>query len=181
MRSSKNQGDNAKVEAKLRKLLALAQRGEGGEKDNAQRMLEKLLARHGLTIGDLVDDSREIRWFPISTNYDRRLAAQIMSKICDSESPGLYISKGRLKKIGVEVTPSEAVEFELHYETLRKALITHFDDAFSAFVQANHLFPATPSEEQLPSLNDRDMRVMSMASVIRPTAVNPRLERQEAV
>ncbi|KTC42733.1 hypothetical protein AO260_21690 [Pseudomonas sp. ABAC21] len=181
MRSPKNQGDNAKVEAKLRKLLALAQRGEGGEKDNAQRMLEKLLARHGLTIGDLLDDRREIRWFPISTSYDRRLAAQIMSKICDSESPGLYISKGRLKKIGVEVTPSEAVEFELHYETLRKALTTHFDDAFSAFVQANHLFPATPSEEQLLSLNDRDMRVMSMASVIRPTAVNPRLEREEEV
>lgn len=181
MRSPKNQGDNAKVEAKLRKLLALSQRGEGGEKDNAQRMLEKLLARHGLTIDDLVDDRREIRWFPISTSYDRKLAAQIMSKICDSESPGLYVSKGRLKKIGVEVTPSEAVEFELHYDTLRKALSAHFDDAFSAFVQVNQLFPSTLPEDQLPALNDRDMRVMSMASVINPTPVNPRLERQEAV
>ncbi|WP_236202695.1 DUF2786 domain-containing protein [Pseudomonas lactis] len=181
MRAPKTHGDNAKVEAKLRKLLALARRGEGGEKDNAQRMLEKLLARHGLSMDDLVDDRREIRWFPISTKYDRKLAAQIMSKVCDSDSPGLYVSKGRVKTIGVEVSPSEAIEFELHYDTLRKALAAHFDDAFSAFVQANQLFPSTPAEDQLPVLNDRDMRVMGMASVISPTPVNPRLERQEAV
>lgn len=99
MQAPKTHGDNAKVEAKLRKLLALAQRGEGGEKDNAQRMLEKLLARHGMSIDDLVDDRREIRWFPISTKYDRKLAAQIMSKVCNSDSPGLYISKGRVKKL----------------------------------------------------------------------------------
>lgn len=178
MQTRKSDGVTTKVEAKLRKLMALAERGEGGEKDNAQRMLEKLLARHGLTTDDLVDERREIRWFPIVTSYDRKLAAQIMSKVCDSCTPGLYRSKGRPKHVGVEVTPSEAIEFDLHYSLLRQALLEHFDDAFSAFVQANRLFPSSPSDNALPSLDDRDMRVMTMAAAINPTQVNPRLVQQ---
>jgi hypothetical protein len=178
MQTSKPDGCSAKVEAKLRKLMALAERGEGGEKDNAKRVLEKLLVRHGLTINDLVDERREIRWFPIVNSYDRKLAAQIMSKVCDSCTPGIYRNKGRPKHVGVEVTPSEAIEFELHYSLLRQALAEHFDDAFSAFVQANRLFPSSPADEVLPSLDDRDMRVMTMAAVINPTQVNPRLVRK---
>lgn len=181
MQKLKPHGGDTKVEAKLRKLLALAERGEGGEKDNAQRMLEKMLARHGLTIEDLVNDCREIRWFSMTNSYDRQLAAQIMSKICNCSSAGLYTSKSRPKKIGVEVSPAEAIEFELHYDTLRKALVEHFDVAFSAFVQANRLFPSTPRDASPTSLNDHDMRVITMASAINPTPINPRLERQETV
>lgn len=171
-------GGDAKVQAKLRKLMALAERGEGGEKDNAQRMLEKLLARHDLTIDDLNDECREIRWFPILNVYERKLAAQIMSKVCDSCTPGLYTSKSQPKKIGVEVTPAEAIEFELHYNALRNALAAHFDEAFSAFVQANRLFPATPSDSRDIELSESDMRVVAMASAIKPTSVRPRLERK---
>lgn len=39
-----------KVKAKLRKLIALAERGIGGEKENASRVLQKLLDRHGLAL-----------------------------------------------------------------------------------------------------------------------------------
>lgn len=171
-------GGDAKVQAKLRKLMALAERGEGGEKDNAQRMLEKLLARHSLTIDDLNDERREIRWFPILNVYDRKLAAQIMSKVCDTCAPSLYTSKRRPKKVGVEVTPAEAIEFELHYDILRNALVAHFSEAFSAFVQANRLFPATPSGSREMELSESDMRVAVMASAIKPTSVRPRLERK---
>lgn len=165
--------DDEKLQAKLRKLLALAERGEGGEKDNARRMLGKMLERHGLTIHDLTDERREIRWFVARTRYDQRLAAQILSKVCNASTIGVYTSKGRPKQIGVEVTPAEAVEFEIHYDTLRKALEDHFSDAFSAFVQANRLFSASGGADR--ELDDRDMRIMAMASAVEPTQVNPRL------
>lgn len=171
------EASRVKLEARLRKLMALAERGEGGEKANAQRMLEKLLTNHGLTIDDLVDDRREIRWFPVANTYERKLAAQIMSKVCDSESPGLYRQKNKSKSIGVEVTPAEAIEFELHYDALRKAMLTHFDEAFSAFVQANRLFPKTPSGNDAAPLNESDMRVIAMASAIRRTPVHQRIGR----
>lgn len=167
-----------KLEAKLRKLLALAERGEGGEKENAQRVLDKLLARHGLTIHDLIDERREIRWFPAVNKFDRPLAAQILAKVCNSLEISTYRSNKRKKQIGVEVTPAEAIEFELHYDTLRKALTTSLDDAFSAFVQVNKLFPRESSDEFDPTLTDRDLRVIAMASAISPTQINPRLEQK---
>ena len=169
---------NQKVQDKLRKLQALAKRGVGGEKANAQRMLDKLLARHGLTIDDLADERREIRWFTAPTMFEKRLAFQILAKVCNTDDPPAYRSKGRPKQIGIKVTPSEAIEFELYYETLRKAMDEHFQDAFSAFVQANRLFSNQPSNDPEPLLSERDFRVMNMASTIQPTAVNPRLAHQ---
>ena len=168
-----------KVQDKLRKLQALAERGIGGEKINAQRMLEKLLARHGLTLHDLADEHREIRWFPASNKFDGRLAAQILAKICNTDEPGVYRSKKRSKQVGVEVTPAEAIEFELHYDALRKALNEHFKDAFSAFIQANRLFSCLPSEESSSAMTERDFRIMSMAAATPVTSVNPRLEHSK--
>lgn len=167
-----------KVQDKLRKLQALAERGVGGEKANAQRMLEKLLARHGLTVDDLADERREIRWFPAPTMFERRLAFQILAKVCNTDDPPAYRSKERPKQVGIKVNPSEAIEFELHYETLRKAMEEHFQDAFCAFVQANRLFSNLPGEEPESLVSERDFRIMNMASTIQPTAVNPRLAHQ---
>ncbi|UXA39113.1 DUF2786 domain-containing protein [Pseudomonas juntendi] len=170
---------DVKVQTKLRKLQALAERGVGGEKDNAQRMLEKLLARHGLTIDDLADERREIRWFPAANKFESRLALQILSKICNTSSPDVYRHKQKPKLVGVRVTPAEAIEFELHYDALRKALGDHFQDAFSAFIQVNRLFPSNSGEEPEANVTERDFRVMSMAAAIQPTAVNPRIAGQK--
>lgn len=172
-------GLSEKVQAKLRKLQALAERGEGGEKANAQRMLEKMLERHGLTVNDLDDERREVRWFPAANLFERRLAAQIMAKVCNTDDPGVYRNKRKAKQVGVEVTPAEAVEFEIHYDTLRKALAKHFDEAFSAFVQANRLFSDLPAPDSGYSLSESDFRIMSMASAISATPVHQRLEHQQ--
>lgn len=170
-----------KVQNKVRKLQALAERGVGGEKVNAQRMLEKLLARHGLTLEDLADERRETRWFPAPTKFDVRLAAQILAKVCNTDDPGVYSSKSRPKQVGVDVTPAEAIEFELHYDTLRKALTEHFRDAFSAFIQANRLFSNLPCDESSSALNERDLRIMSMAAATPATSINPRIAHSKEV
>lgn len=166
---------NEKVQARLRKLLALAQRGEGGEKANAQRMLEKMLERHGLSIEDLNDERRQTRWFPITNTYERKLAAQIMGKVCNTWEPGVYTSKARPKQVGVDVTAAEAIEFELHYDALRKALAEHFADAYSAFVAANCIYPTVESQDASEPPTERDFRVMAMAGAIPRTRIHQRL------
>lgn len=170
-----------KIQDKVRKLQALAERGVGGEKANAQRMLEKLLARHGLTLEDLADERREVRWFPAPTKFDVLLAAQILAKVCNTDDPGVYSSRGRPKQVGVDVTPAEAIEFELHYDTLRKALTEHFKDAFSAFIQANRLFSNLPSDESSSAMTERDLRIMSMAAATPATSINPRVAQSKEV
>lgn len=170
-----------KVQDKLRKLQALAERGVGGEQATAQRMLERMLARHGLMLDDLADERRDMLWFPARTTFERRLAMQILAKVCNTNDPPAYRSKGRPKQVGVKVTPAEAIEFELHYDTLRNALEVHFQEAFSAFVQANKLFPSLPSAEPEPLLTERDWRIMNIAAAVQPTPINPRLECSEEV
>lgn len=174
------QGIDQKIQDKLRKLQALAERGAGGERVNAARMLGKLLARHGLTVDDLADERREMRWFPAPTTFERRLACQILAKVCNTDDPPAYRNKSRTKQIGIEVTPAEAIEFELHYDALRPALAAHFDEAFSAFVQVNRLFSDLPGAEPEPLLSERDFRVMAMMAAVEPTVVNPRLPRRSS-
>lgn len=171
-------GLSEKVQAKLRKLQALAERGVGGEKDNAQRMLEKLLTRHGLTLDSLAEERREVRWFKYATTMERNLAAQIAYKVIGpSFDQSCYRNKGRRSQIGFELTPSEAVEFDLHYEVLRTALAEHMEIAFSAFIQVNRVF--APGDGDGGTLTERDMAMLQMASGMKPTEIRQRLEHQQ--
>jgi hypothetical protein len=168
-----------KIQTKLRKLMALAERGVGGEKETARRMLEKMLARHGLTIESLTEEERSIAWFKFSHENERRLGRQLAAKVLnsrDSSAYALYRSPGRKKQFGVMLTPAEAVEFDLHYDVLRKALAVHTDIAYCAFIQANNVFPDRVDDEA-SELTERDLAVVAMASVTAATEINPRIGR----
>lgn len=164
-----------KVQAKLRKLFALAERGVGGEKANAQRMLEKLLSRHGLTLDDLNEERRELRWFSAPRKHDRKLALQIAGMVTNSTEVSSYTSKQRPRQVGVKLTATEAVSFELYFDVLRKALLEHLDIAYNAFIQVNKLFPNT-DDRPGPSLTERDLQIIAMASAVNRTPVHERLE-----
>jgi hypothetical protein len=168
---------DAKVQARMRKLLALAERGEGGEKENAQRMLEKMLDRHGMTMRDLIGEKRELRWFAARGTLDKRLIRQIAAKVLNSQFDS-YRSHDKPKLLGIETTPAEAVEIELHIEALRPALADHLEIAFSAFVQANALFRDTssePSDEPTAEERARARQIVAMASATSATPVHKRL------
>lgn len=171
---------NEKLQAKLRKLHALAQRGVGGERDTAQRMLDKLLAKHGLTLDDLLDEQRAHHWYTCSNRYEQRLALQIAAMILDTRNPSLFYKRNNARQFAAKLTKSEIIEFELHYQTLREALKAHLDVAFCAFVQANDIFPATPSSDRDDALSEHDLRVQKMASVTPATPVHARLEAQKS-
>ena len=63
---------------KLKKILALAERGERGEADNARRMLEVELRRYGLTMEDILTNKRTMRIFKYNSNEERQLFVQIL-------------------------------------------------------------------------------------------------------
>ncbi len=172
--------DDERLQAKLRKLMALAERGVGGEKDNARRMLEKMLARHGMTMADLSEEKRQMFWFKHDTDVERSLGQQISAKVLNTSDYDVYCvykNKRKRKQFGVMLTPSEAVEFELHYDALRKSLADHMRIAYSAFVQANNIFPVCGVENDDCEITARDMEVIKMAAAITPTQVNPRIGR----
>lgn len=48
-----------RITDKLRKLLALAERGCGGEAENAKRLLEAQLRHYGMTLEDLLNEGKK--------------------------------------------------------------------------------------------------------------------------
>ena len=62
---------------RLKKLHALAMRGVGGEKEQAQKILEKLMQKYGISLNDL--DEEQIREFDIV--YHGEIARKLLLQV----------------------------------------------------------------------------------------------------
>ena len=129
---------------KLEGVRALAQRGVGGEKQNAERILADLMDRYGITDADLEEDREETYFIRYSTTYERRLLHQLaymhLGPGHSGGCVGTYTNRPR-KKVAITCTPAAYIEIEADYEFYRKALVDDLDLLYSAFLTKNDLFP----------------------------------------
>lgn len=179
---------NDKLRARLAKLLALAQRGVGGEKDNAQRMLEKLLAKHGMTLADLLDDGEkkaDLR-IPFKGVEDRKLVFQVIAAVLDTHKPKVYRYKGD-RAVLVEVTPAQRADILVRLDAYRKPLAAAINKAkataLAAFIQVNRVFPASDDPESgEPDELAADELAALLAAMrgMQPTPVHQQLTHKEA-
>jgi len=65
----------------LKKLKALAERGESGERENAAAQLEKLLKKYGISEEELERDAEKRCFFKYSQETERRLLMQIVYSV----------------------------------------------------------------------------------------------------
>lgn len=132
---------------KLMKVKALADRGEGGERERAERTLAALMERYGITEADLEDNQVATYWIRYKTEWERRLLHQLAyMHLGEGHSfgcVGTYTGRSR-KKVGVECTPAHYIEIEADFAFYSAALEEEMGIFYSAFLQKNHLFP--PSE-----------------------------------
>lgn len=137
---------------KLKKLLALAERGERGEADNARRLLEAELRRHGLTLEDICDDNKKKRIFKYNSNEERTLLIQVLVNYLGSKSDAFCDSTYNKyqKKVYIALSDIEYIDisnmydfFKAQYRKERKRLL---HDMIQAFVQKHSLFDITPQE-----------------------------------
>lgn len=142
---------------KLSMVKALAERGEGGERKNAAAILERMMAKHGITDEDLEDAGVRLYWIRFKTEYERRLIRQLAYKYLGSGHSfgcvGAY-SKRQRKNVGVECTPAQYIEIEADFEFYRVALAEEMDVFYSAFLQKNDLFPPPELADTRPSDGD---------------------------
>lgn len=137
---------------KLKKLLALAERGEQGEADNARRLLEAALLRHGLTLEDICADNKKTRMFKYNSTEERTLLIQVLVNYLGSKSEAFSDSTYNkyLKEVYINLTDMEYIDisnmydfFKSQYKKERKRLL---HDMIRAFVQKHALFDSTPQE-----------------------------------
>ncbi|WP_422459163.1 hypothetical protein [Endozoicomonas sp. ALB115] len=129
-------------------LLALAQRGQDGEKDTAQRMLDKMLEANGLTYADLGQEVREWEVFNFGgKKILKRLLNQIVVSVIGRER-GCYTDRARKNSVLAEVTIAEKIEIELKYSLYKKALENELEETFLAFIHRHHIFNCDQSEPE---------------------------------
>lgn len=145
--------DLEKAKAKLRKLLALAQQGVGGEQENAQRMMENMMRKYGLSLSDFSEeDIPSDHEFTYQDQWTKDLYVQIIAKVLNTRKPPIYRYRGASGKTGrtfiCACTNVQAAEIKMLHEIYTRQLKKELDLFFTAFLSKHKLFSNNPDEQE---------------------------------
>lgn len=142
---------------KMQGLKALAERGVAGEKEAAQKMLEKFMQKYDISETDIGEETVELAWFRYRDELESKLIHQIIYMVigdCD-----MYCKRGKgnrkFKLLGAYCTAAERLEIELNFDFFNRAMQEELNFFYSAFLQKNKLFP--PEEKARKSTSDDEM------------------------
>jgi len=156
---------NTEAKSRLVKLLALAQRGIGGEAVNARKLLESALQRAGLTVADLGDGKRSDQAWAFRGTVERQLLGQIIWTVLGNG--GVVYKHRRGRKLSGIVTPEERVRIDMLWTAHRRALRKELDLLCSAYIHAQRLFPKdAPEAEERELTEDEQKRLERMAAMM---------------
>lgn len=152
---------NDDLKSRLHKLLALAERGVGGEATNAKAALESALQKNGLTLQDIMDENRVMHGFCWKGKLERRLLAQIIATVCGAKT-ALFLSRNELL---AKMTPGERIEIELLWTAHRRQVKKESELFYSAYLHRHRLFPedGEKSDEELTPEQEEELeRIATM-------------------
>lgn len=147
----------------LKKLKALADRGEGGEAANAQAMLDSLLKKNNMTLEHLEQEEERDYSFKIKGEFNKRLLQQIARHL-NPEIKIYDVKRQYVREFGgnllVRCTAAEYIlidQMYAHYQALMEKEMNLF---YSAFIAANNLFVYTnkTTDELTPEEIERILR-----------------------
>ncbi len=163
-----------KARERMLKLLALARRGEGGERDNAQRFLNRLLKQHNLSIEDLEEEGQPAEWqkFTYKTAFGQRLLVQVIGMVLGRHTFDTRVKRGR-KGFEVQITKAQHVEIDLYYRAFQRDLEQAMKHTFVAFISRNGIGVDAPQEDDGPSKYSDEERwqIMQMMAAMPKTNV----------
>lgn len=129
---------------RLERIRVLAERGVGGEKENAEALLNRLMMKYDISETDIEDTAERdyfIRYYNI---WERKLIVQITYMHLGSghvaNTVGTYSGRPH-KKICVTCTPAQYIEIEADFEFYKAAWEEEVSIFYSAFISKNGLFP----------------------------------------
>lgn len=133
-----------KTVQRIKKLQALAERGVGGEKTTAEKMLKKMLEKNGISsLDELKEDEVEYFLFSYKGRHEIKLLKQCMYKVLGySNHTEFYRTAGTRQKIGIYCTKAQRIEIELEFEFYRNVFYEELPSFMNAFIQAQSIFPA---------------------------------------
>jgi hypothetical protein len=125
---------------RLLKVLRLAEEGVGGERENAQVQLDKLLRRHSLTMADLLDrtSDRDRVWLAYGDEQEMTVLHGLARSVLGAQVQA-WCAQGELV-LGFDVTRSQRAELEVAWDVYRSAWQRARQDILVAFLGKHRLF-----------------------------------------
>jgi len=145
---------NEELYKRLCKIKALADRGVGGEQDNAKELLRSILAQHGLTERDFdafgeKETRMEVR-FKDQDSYE----AALFEQVARSLELTVYhyrkeIASSKGKTWFVRGSQSKVAQFEMTYNIYLDAWKEELEIAYTAFINLNRIFPPRKDDDDV--------------------------------
>lgn len=165
--------DENKLEAKLLKIKALAERGEGGERESAVKLYQRLLKKYDIDESSLTKDKLGKHWFTYENDIEENLLVQIFYMVTGDAEYFRRTSKTRGNQCGCICTDFEKTEIRFYFEFYRDALQEELEAFLMAFKLKNHLFPDesarcyVPEEDfEEPEVSDILLKAQKLAEDI---------------
>lgn len=168
----------SKIIELAKKLKALADKGIGGEKETAEKMLQQLRYKHQISMEDIEGELLKDYWFNIS-KADFQLWYQVVRKVYYEVKIYGPIPEDKIKNFKlagncmVSCTAAEYIEIEGMYHFYKRLYMEELDVFFSAFCTANDLLVTDPNqrERSLSEVTQQEVeeyfRIKSMSAKIK--------------
>lgn len=153
---------------RLKKLRELALRGVGGEKEQAERLFQKLLKKYDLTEDCIGDDIIEDFMFTVHGKEQQALLIQVVYKVTGDNGRCYDVRNretGRTKSslIAVECTAAEKIEIDFLFDFYSRLWTKEKDAFFKAFIQKHQIFgELKPGEEGRKVSEEELMKLYQM-------------------
>lgn len=153
---------------RLERVKALAERGVGGEKENAEALLNRLMQKYGISEADIEDTTERDYFIRYHTSWEEKLIYQIsymhLGRGHCSGTIGTYTRRPR-KMVCVTCTPAQYIEIEADFEFYKAAWEEELAIFYSAFISKNDIFPPPELAAQSDDDDDDEIDLIRMEKV----------------
>ena len=164
MTESPTSPEKESIRSRLLKVLRLAQEGVGGERENAEVLLGKLLRKHDMTMADLegsLDQPRAMVWLPASIEDERTVLSQLVARLFGTERK--IWRHPTAMDLGIEVTPSEHAALTIAWEVYRAAFAEARHALVMGFCFKHGLYAPAGADASELSADDRARAARALA------------------
>lgn len=133
---------NERTKKRLLKVMGLAERGVGGEKTNAENILQAAFIKYGITDKDIKQEEQEliVESYYAATKLENKLLVQIVVCVADRID---VMSRGDKKSNWFKLTALEHIEIRAMYDYYRPLMKKEIDLLYMAFINKHDIFAPT--------------------------------------
>ncbi len=125
----------------IKKLKALADRGIGGEKENAELLLKKYMKKYNISEKEINKDEEKEVYLNFKNEIELKLASQILYAFFNDSPIYKRKEKGKRTKYYTTLTTSQEIEFRHIYSVYLESFKKQELIFYRAFISKNNIFP----------------------------------------